>query len=328
MNPRIEKVRLDDRDLLRICYLYYKEEKTQEEISTLFGISRFKVNRLLKEARDRGLVTIQIHDPLEKLTKMEASLAKKFGLRGAIVVRMSRYNGQSPEEQVGKVAAQYLSRIVRGYRVLGVSWGRTLYHVVTNVTPVEAKHLSVVQISGGLGTIEGTDTNILTMMLSQKLGATATVIQAPVIVRDRTTRDTLLQESRIREALARAREADLAILGIGVVNREGGLWKAGFLNEKDEVRLKRAGAVGALCGRFYTREGEGCETDLDDRIVGLSLEELRKIHHKIGIATGREKAQAISGALKGRLIDVLVTDEETAHLLLDEGEERSKRSSR
>ena len=318
MSLHREKVELDDRDLLRICYLYYKEEKTQEEISSIFGLSRFKVNRLLKEARSSGLVTIQINDPLEKLAEMETKLANEFGLKEAIVVRINRFSEKPPVEQIGEAGAQYLTRIINGYKVLGVSWGWTLYYVVKNVKPVEAKNLTVVQISGGLGTIEGTDTSSLTLMLSQKVGGTAYVIQAPVIVRDRVIKDTLLKEGRIREALTKAREADLAILGIGVVSRDGGLWRSGFLNEKDEIRLKKAGAVGAICGRFYNIDGEKCSNEVDDRIIGLSLDELRRIKHKIGIAMGPEKVHAIFGALRGGLLNVLITDESTAERVLAE----------
>src|SRR3990170_5828423 len=146
MNLRREKTSVDERDLLRICYLYYKEEKTQEEISSLFGLSRFKVNRLLKEARNRGLVTIHIHDPLEKLTDTEAALTRKFGLKGAIVIRINPFSDKPPVEQIGEAGAQYLTRVINGCRVLGVSWGWTLYYVVKNVKPLEVENLSVVQI--------------------------------------------------------------------------------------------------------------------------------------------------------------------------------------
>jgi deoxyribonucleoside regulator len=318
MSLRKERVSVNDRDLFRICYLYYREEKTQEEISSIFGLSRFKVNRLLKEARSRGLVTIRINDPLEKLTEMEVELTKRFGLKEAIVVRTNGFSGKSPLEQIGEAGGQYVRHIIRGYRVLGISWGRTLYHLVKNVEPVEVEDLAVVQVSGGLGTIEGTDTNMLTMMLSQRLGGTAYVIQAPVIVKNLGIRETFLRESKIREALAKAKEADLAVLGIGIVDRDGGLWKAGFLNHTDEARLKKAGAVGAICGHFYDSRGQMCSSDLKDRIIGLTLDELKRVRHKIGVATGPEKSGAILGALRGSLLNVLITDEETAERVLAE----------
>jgi DNA-binding transcriptional regulator LsrR (DeoR family) len=231
-------------------------------------------------------------------------------------VRANRFSEKTTQEQVGEAGAEYLSHVIDGFRVLGVSWGRTLYHVVKNVKPLEARDLTVVQMSGGLGTIEGTDTNILTMMLSQKFGGRAYVIQAPVIVKNRLIKESLLGESKIREALDRAKRSDGVILGIGAVDKGGGLWRAGFLDQKDEVRLKKAGAVGAMGGRFYNVYGETCFNDLDDRIIGLTLDELRKIKHKIGIASGSEKIDAILGALRGKLLDMFITDEKTAEGLL------------
>jgi len=316
MNLRSDRVSLDERDILKICYLYYREGKTQQEISSLFGMSRFKVIRLLKQARESGLVTIHINDPLEEVTEIEVKLAERFALKKAVVVRIKDYSDKPALEQIGEAGAEYLSNVVRSCRVLGVSWGRTVYHVVKNVKPTEVKDLTVVQISGGLGTIEGTDTNILTMTLSQRLGGTACVIQAPVIVKDRAIRDTLLKEPKIHEALNMAKTAEIAVLGIGVNGREGGLWRAGFLSNKDHESLKRLGAVGAVCGRFYDVDGRRCLTDLDDRIIGLTLDELTRIKVKIGIAIGTRKFRAILGALRGGLLDVLVTDHKTAKNLL------------
>ena len=105
MSLRKERVLVDDRDLFRICHLYYREEKTQEEISSIFGLSRFKVNRLLKEARKRGFVTIQINDPLEKLTETEVELTKRFGLKGSIVVRATGSAESPPRNRSGRQAA-------------------------------------------------------------------------------------------------------------------------------------------------------------------------------------------------------------------------------
>jgi deoxyribonucleoside regulator len=307
---------LDERDLLKLCYLYHKEEKTQAEISSLFGFSRYKVNRLLKEARKKGLVTIDIHDPLEQLTELEVALAKKFCLKGSIVVRVNQHSEKTAQEKIGEAGAQYLTRVINHSRILGVSWGWTLYNVVKNVKPILLKDLTVVQISGSLGTIEGTDTNSLTMALGQKFGGTAYVIQAPVVVKNRRVRDALLGERRIRNSLEKAKDADLAILGIGVVGISGGLWRAGLLDERDTIRLRKAGAIGAICGRFYNIHGERCSSAFDDRIIGLTLEELRRIRHKIGVATGHNKLPAILGALRARLLDVLITDEKTAKELL------------
>ncbi len=308
---------MQERDILKICYLFYKEGKTQVDIASLMGLSRFKVSRILKEARERQLVTVQINHPRLDLTQTEVELAKKYGLKEAVVVHIDEFSGASALDQVGKAGAEYLRSIVTRAQIMGVTWGTTVYHVVTHLRPIAVKDLTLVQIGGGLGTIEGTDNHILTLMLGQKLGAHAHVIPAPVIVRNRSIRDTLFKEKKIRDTLRLAKKADLVLFGVGVIGPEGLLWQSGFLDGRDAEKLNEVGAVGAICGRFFDAQGRQCWHELDDRTIGLNLDELKHIKHKVLVATGREKLRGILGALKGGLLDVLVTDRGIAEELLE-----------
>ena len=307
---------LSQREILKICYLYYQEEKTQEEISGLYGVSRFKISRTLKEAKRKGYVTITIIDPKGDLTKIEINLANKFGIKQVIVVKINEFSEKTTLDQVTESGAKYLRQIVGNYHIMGVTWGHTVYHVINNLEPIEVKNLTLVQIAGGLGTIEGFDNNTLTMMLGQKLGAKAHVIPAPIIVRNRSLRDKLFKERKIQQTLEIAKKADLVIFGVGMIGKEGMLWQSGFLSDSDTGKLKKAGAVGAICGRFFDAGGQKSWGELDDRIIGLNLAELRNIKHKICVAFGKEKIDAILGALRGKLLNVLITDERTALSLL------------
>lgn len=306
-----------DRDILKICYLYYQEEKTQAEISKIFGVSRFKISRTLKEAKRRKLVTITINDPKGDLTETEIKLAEKYGLDQAIVVKINEFSEQSAVDQVAAAGAEYLAQSIGLYRIMGVTWGYTVYRVVSHLRSFEVKDLSLVQISGGLGTIEGTDNNMLTMTLGQKLGAKAQVIPAPVIVRNRDIRDILFKEKKIQETLKMAKKADIVLFGVGMIGGYGLLWRSGFLKENDAVKLKKAGAVGSICGRFFDHEGRICYPPLDDRTIALTLDELRQIKHKICVATGKEKMDGVLGALKTKLLNVLITDDQIAERLLN-----------
>jgi len=153
-------------------------------------------------------------------------------------------------------------------------------------------------------------------MLGQKLSAEAYLIQAPIIVQSKAIRDSLFKENIIRETIEIARKADLVMFGVGLIGPESLLWKSGLLTESDATKLKMAGAVGAICGRFFDERGNRCLHDLTERTIGLNLNELKEIKHKILISAGVEKYHAVLGALKGGLVDVLIIDLDTAEPLL------------
>ena len=236
-----------DRDIIKICYLFYNEGMSQVDIGDMMGLSRWKVGRVIKAARERELISISINHPQSDLTEIEIALAKKYGLKEAIVVDITEFDRVSPLDQLGVAGARYLT---------------------------------------------------------------------PIIVQSKSIRDTIFKETRIRETIEIARKADLVIFGVGLVGPESLLWQSGLLNECDATKLKMAGAVGAICGRFYDDQGVRCSHDLEGRIIGLNLNELKKIKHKILIAAGLEKFQAILGALRGDLVDALVIDSDTAEHLL------------
>ena len=200
--------------------------------------------------------------------------------------------------------------------MLGVTWGRTLRHMISNIDEMDVGDLTIIQLSGGMGTIEGTDTNMLTMMLGQKMGAKPLFLQSPVVVKDKQTKKALLKEKSVSEILSIARKTDLALVGIGLLDRQGLLRQSGMMEEQDYTVLKKAGAVGAICGRCFDISGKPCVSDWDNRVIGLTLKELKRIKHKVGIAFGEEKLNGIVGALNGRYLDVLITDEDVAGRLL------------
>lgn len=308
--------KINESDIVKVCLLYYQENKTHEEISRLMGISRFKISRLLRQAKKEGVISIRINDPMGNIGETEIRLAKKFRLKEAVIVRRSQLVGKTELAQIGETGARYLTRIIDKIKVLSVAWGITLRHVVNSIEAIKTEDLTVVQLTGSMGVIGGTDTNMLTMMLSEKLSAKSLLLQAPLLVRDEKTKNAFLREGKIAETLAMAKTADMALLGIGLANQEGTLYKTGLLRGKDYDEAAEKGAVGALCGRLYDINGKPCIVDWDKRVIGLTLEELSKVKHKVGIAGGHEKMDAIVGALRGRFLDVLITDENTAQSLL------------
>ena len=304
-----------EREIIKICYLFYYEGLTQSEIGKMMGISRFKVGRIIKEARKSGLISININHPKTDLTEMEVKLAKKYNLKEVITVENKEYDDQSMLDQVGVAGANYLSNVIDDHKIFGVTWGMTMSNVANKLPQMDARHIKLVQLGGGLGTIEGFDNLALTMKLGQKLNAVSYVIQAPIYVQSKSIRNSFIKEKQIKNTIDLAKEADLVMYGVGAINRSM-LWKSGLLNEGDSKILRELGAVGAICGRFFDQSGNSCWPQLNDRTIGLTLGQIRKIKQKVMVSAGTAKLEAVRAAIRGKLVDVLIVDYETAELLL------------
>jgi DNA-binding transcriptional regulator LsrR (DeoR family) len=308
---RVE-VAYEARLLYRVARAYYEDDLTQEEIAERFGLSRVKVCRLLGRAREAGIVRISVRLPGSGCGDLERALERRFGLREAVVA--PRAPRLSILDRMGAAAASLFARTVRGSETIGLTWGNSLRAFVESLPRLELPDLRIVQIIGGLGSVDaGVNGAELTRRLAERCGARPRMIQAPGIVASREVRAALLADPQVAEAIDLGTRADLAIVGIGVPEQTPALLGPGALLQRGELdALLRQGAVGDIAFRHFDADGRYLETDLDERVVGLDARALAAIPRRIGVAGGPGKTAAIGAALKGRLVDVLVTDEDTA----------------
>jgi DNA-binding transcriptional regulator LsrR (DeoR family) len=302
--------------LYKIATAYYEDGLTQDQIGKRFGLSRIKVSRLLQQARQSRVVQITIVAPPGSYGDRERILEQVYGL-DEVVICGSGSNRADTLAELGMAGANYLARCLNEQRVIAISWGTTLLALIEALAPHNLPDLRVVQMLGGLGRVEsetyGAD---LTLRMAQMLGAKARLMPSPGIVGSRMVRDALLQDGNIAETLALAQRADLAVVGIGVPDRDTILHQSQILTDKEIEELRASGAVGDIGLRFFDRDGRPIDHPVNDRIVGLDLAQMKQIPRMIGIAGGPGKYEVIRGALRGHLIDVLITDDVTAQQLL------------
>ena len=304
--------------LAQVASLYYEDHLTQDEIARRVGTSRSTVSRMLDEARQAGVVEIVVHYPWKTVPPLEDELAARFGLRGA---RVLAGQGRPYEEIVrglGALAARYLESILVADTTLGISWGVAVHSTVRALRPERHLPLTVVQMVGAVGEgnplMDGPD---LARLLAEVYGGEYRYLHAPLIVEDAHAREALLQEPRIRETLALARRADVALVGIGAPAPEVySLLRAGYVDRGALAQLRALGVVGDVCARHYDAQGVELDIELNRRIVGIELEALHGIGQVIGVAGGEAKAEAILGALRGGHVNVLVTDDAAAQKVL------------
>jgi DNA-binding transcriptional regulator LsrR (DeoR family) len=302
--------------LYKIAKAYYEDGLTQDQIGKRFGLSRIKVSRLLQQARQSRVVQITITPPMDSFGDLERELEATYGLDEVVVVDTTGSAQGDIALRLGVAAANYVARCLADQKILDLSWGTTLLAVIEALAPQNLPDLRVVQMLGGLGRLEsetyGAD---LTMRMAQTLGAKMRLLPSPGIVSSRLVRDALLEDVNIAETLALAARADLALVGIGAPMPGSVVMQAGILTEHDLWELKTMGAVGDIALRFFDANGQAIDHPINDRIIGLDLNQIRQIPRVIGVAGGAGKYGVVAGAVRGRLVDVLITDELTARLL-------------
>ncbi|WP_440710663.1 sugar-binding transcriptional regulator [Herbiconiux sp. YIM B11900] len=305
---------------VKAAELYYESDKTQGEIATLLRITRWKVGRLIAQAREQGIVRIEIVHPRARRLPLERSLKETFGLHDAVVVPgLGQVDSEELRGRVAVAAAEYLASLRPVPRTLGISWGRTLHDVAMAAKQGWATDVRVVQINGGVSLSRRASTASSTaLMLAQKGGGSATMLPSPAILERVETKRAIEADRTVAGVLDLARNASAYLFSAGKVDSSSVLVESGYISTSELHDLRRKGAVGDVLGRFVDANGYPVDPDLDARTVGIRLEELRSAKSAIAVISGEQKHDICRIVVTGGLCSVLVTDELTAEHLLDE----------
>lgn len=301
--------------LIDIATRFYLAGESQVEIARSMSLDASTVSRYLKRARDEGIVRVEIHRPRSLHGDLALELAQRFDLKRAVVV--SGDPGAGTVQAVARAAADYInSQLFNGMR-LGLSWGRMLSAAIHMLPPGTVSDLDVSLLHGGVGSagagIQGVE--LARHIASLHPHSRVHYLHAPVLVDSPDIKDAMLRDGSIRAALESAASRDLALVGIGTLDETAPLVRYGHISPKDRQRLLTAGAVGDMCTRFFTPDGEPVHL-LDDRLIAIEWDELKRIPLVVAMAAGLDKRDAILGALKAGCMNVLVTDEATARAVL------------
>jgi len=313
--------------LHRVLTMYYQEGLNQADVAEAFGLSAAKVNRLLKQAREQGIVEIRIRTPMQSLFDLEARLQSFCEVPEAVVVPQVSDDPQLVLEAVGRAAAQYLTQRLRDGDVVCVSGGKALSAVVRSVETSRRFDVQVVPATGGAQGRHQIDANYLAAELAQRLGGTVHELHAPVIVDTAEERDALVGIRQISSVLDMARKAQIAVLGIGsVAPGTSTYFELPSLHEDDRRRLiEEFCGTGELLAQIVDPCGQPCAPDYNRRVVGIGLDDLRGIPLTIGVAATVTKVSPIISTLRGGYLKTLITDEVTAHSVLEQwGQDRCR----
>ena len=313
---RINELRL----MARLAQMYHGEGRVQADIAQHLRISQATVSRMLRRAVQEGIVRTIVSPPPGTYGDLEDGLRQTYGLPEVIVVECTEDRDAAIMVRIGEAAAHFLEVTLQEGEVIGVSsWSQTILRMVENLHPIKAgRARAVVQTLGGLGpTGAQSHATQLTMRLAQLVGADPKLLPAPGVAQSREARLVLLGDPYVREATELWGSVTLNIQGIGALRPSDLLAGSGNVFSATELEeLARLGAVGNMSLRFFDRNGQPVRTPLDDRVIGMTLDEMRNVSRVMALAGGQAKTEAIAGALRTGVVGVLVTDRFTAERLL------------
>jgi deoxyribonucleoside regulator len=294
--------------LVDLATRFYLDGRSQVEIARDLGLDPSTVSRYLRRAREEGIVRIEIRAPGEVDNQLGEELASVFHLKRALVVR---------SEDVPTAAADFISTLLRNGMRLGLSWGRMLSDVVHRLPQGAVSGIDIALLHGGVGSagpgIQGHE--LARHVASLYRDSSVTYLHAPLLVDTADIKSAMVKDGSIKTALKAASARELALVGVGTLDPDAPLVRYGHLSAEDRDRLLAAGAVGDVSTHFFTVDGEHVPV-LDQRLISVSWDELDQIPTVVAIASGRLKTHAILGALRSGLVHMLVTDEDTARLVL------------
>lgn len=307
--------------MTRVARLYYETGARQPEIAARLRLSQPKVSRLLKQAHEEGIVRISVRAPSGSHPDLEQALERRYGLQEVEVVEINRDDTDDAIRELGAAAAHQLETTVRSGDVIGVSsWSATLLAMVGALHPVKGvRDTRIVQILGGGGdpAAEGHATHLV-RRLAHLLHGEGTFLPAPSSVGSKRARDVLLEDPFVRDAVSLFSKLDVALVGIGGLQPSGLLASSGnVFSEAELATVRSEGGVGDIGLRYLRADGVPVASPLDDRVIGITLAELKSVPRAIGIAGGPGKTEAIRAALVGGWINCLITDRLTAERLLE-----------
>jgi len=303
--------------LVEAAKLYYEHQLSQLEISKKLGISRPTVSRLLQQARNTGIVKIEITDPSEVGTQLESALVDKFKLKKVVVVPNDTDDTKIIKKRLGKAAVLLVDQLISDGSILGISWGTTMQEVARQVRNRRVKDMVVVQLNGGISRAElDTHASEIAKTIGERYKAIPYLMPLPAIVDNSNLKKVILSDKNISYTLELGRKADISLFTIGSFGFDSILVKANYFEPDDVNDLLKSGAVGDICSRIIKADGTICSKELNKRTIGIELAELKKKQFSIAVAGGKDKLSAIQAGLNGKWFNSLITDEWIATELL------------
>lgn len=305
-----------DRLRIRAAWMYFVEQMTQNEIADVLGVGRVTVVRMLAEARTRSEVKISIESNLAEIVRLERALEKTFGLQQALVALLSVKNAD-PIPTISAKTGSFLSEAMKPGMRVGVGWGRTLFSSLQFINARALNDFKVISLLGGVGAARRFNPAEFAWRFAQAFQGDGYLIPTPAVVDSVETKVALIERCGLKEVFQLADTLDAVLVSVGGIESATTFYRGGFLNNADREALAARGAVGDLLFHFYDRNGDLVDHPVNNLVMSVEVDRLRKAPIRILTSGGKEKTEALLGAMSLIAPTVLITDEESARRLLE-----------
>ena len=306
-----------NRIIAKILKLHYLENLSQAEVAQNLGLSAVKVNRLLKIARQSGMIEINIRLPYTNLFDLENQILSLSSLREIIVTPSIDDLPAGDLSLIAQVAAKHLVNLIRPKENICLGGGRTVFEVINKIDYQRIPGVRILPAIGGIQRDEKRDVNSLSNRMAERLGGEAMQFYAPAFAETEAERETIYQLTHVSKALELASQAGIGVFGIGTLQIDASIIQYCSLpyHQLSEM-VKKSDGVGEILGYVINAQGEECIPEVSNLVIGISLKDLHKIPIRIGVAAGSHKAPAIAAVIKGGFYTNLVIDESAARGVL------------
>jgi DNA-binding transcriptional regulator LsrR (DeoR family) len=303
--------------LVEVCWHYYVNEMTQGEVAKHLGVTRLRVNKAIQQAKELGIVKIQLESPFLSRFELQQQLQQKFDIKRAIVApaKSEHYDYHRP---TGAALAYYLTEKLNSekWKKIGVSWGMTLQSAIQRLKRHHIPELEIISIIGGTSSGVTFNTFDIASGFAKVLGANYSLLTAPVFLSEGVNRKKFLSQKIFTQHFEKYKHLDAAILTASDISPKSYLIESGLPAEVSKKDLISMGAVGDVVGIFLGKDGKEIQSPLKNRTIGIDLEQLQKVPDRILAAAGPHKVKIINAAINHNLVTTLITDDITAELLL------------
>ncbi|MCL1965007.1 MAG: sugar-binding transcriptional regulator [Firmicutes bacterium] len=299
--------------MTKVAWYYYFEGMTQQNVAERMGISRIRVIKLLEKARQAGIIQFHLRRDSESRMQLERTLMEEYGLKDAFVIPAATSKDQVNAGIAG-AASMYISERLDENSCINIGYGDTPSRVLNNLATLVERPLSCVSLTGGVS-------YYLPDTRSHVFNAKLHLIPTPLLASSKEMAEAMRNETSVMEISRMGSFAQLSVVGIGAMHESATIFKSGILNRNDFVYLGMQGAVGDILSHFINKEGVLIESPLEERLISTPLSALKDLRNVIGVAAGESKVEAIRAALRGKYLDVLITDDSTAERLVSDAPE-------